>query len=289
MKRLVLLLSLWFLPVQAAEVLRLDAIIRLQMDDEKFGGFSSIEVSQNGGAFLATSDRGHLLRGDILRQGGRMTGVGNLVLTPILDTKGVPVDGFNLDAERLAVLESGEIYMSFEANHRIMVQDGAGALPEFVPKHPAFRTLINNSGLEALAVDSAGVIYAIPERSGEFGRPFPVYRLMAGAWNTDMEISREGKFLVVGADIFEGQLYVLERALSGLFGFSSRIRRFDIANPTLEGEVLLTTSAGRFDNLEGIALWRSMDGQLRVVLISDDNFKFYQRNQMLELVLETQP
>lgn len=289
MKLILPLLALWLLPVQAADVLEHDATITLRMDDEAFGGFSSLVVSPDGMSFMATSDRGTLLRGEILREDGRMVGVENLVLSPILDTKGVPLSGLNADAEGLAVSVDGAVYMSFEGNHRVMAQEGAEALPEFVPKHPDFRVLINNSGLEALAVDAGGVLYAIPERSGEYGRPFPVYRFMDGAWNTDWEISRQGDYLITGADIKDGSLYVLERDLAGLFGFSSRIRRFDIPSGLVDEETLLTTSSGRFDNLEGISLWQTPGGETRALLISDDNFRFFQKNQLVEMVLVVRP
>ena len=267
-----------------AQSLRLDAAITFNVDDLRFGGFSSLEVSADGLTFMSTSDRGTLLRGEILRENGRMVGVANLRLTDILDTKGVPLSSYHEDAEGLAVSPSGEIFMSFEANHRIMRQTSVDSLPEFVPKHPEFRTLINNSGLEALAIDDAGVLYTIPERSGELGRPFPVYRYIDGVWDRSWSIPREDDFLVSGADIFAGQLYVLDRDLAGLPGFTSRIRRCDIGAST--GETLITTSPGRFDNLEGIALWQPDGGPPRIVLISDDNFLFLQKTQLVEMVLE---
>ena len=281
---LILLGALWLAPAMAAPTLRLDASIEMELDDPRFGGFSSLEVAADGMSFMATSDRGTLLRGDILRENGRLVGVENLQLTEILDTKGQPLDGYSTDAEGLAVGADGAVYMSFEANHRVMRQESAAALPEFVPKHPDFRTLINNSGLEALAIDEAGVLYAIPERSGALERPFPVYRFMEGAWRKDWHIRRGEGFLVSGADIFGGRLYVLERKLDSLWGYQSRIRRFEIGAET--GETLLTTEAGDFDNLGGITLWQPAGEAPRVLLISDDNFLFLQVNQLVEMVLE---
>ena len=286
MKKLALTLlgALWLVPAIAAPTLRLDARIDMQMDDPRFGGFSSLEVSADGMSFMATSDRGTLLRGDFLRENGRLVGVENLRLTEILDTKGAALSRLNTDAEGLAIGPSGEVYMSFEGNHRIMVQADADALPEFVPKHPDFRTLINNSGLEALAIGADGTLYAIPERSGDLARPFPVYRFAEGRWDKDWRISRGVGFLVAGADVFGGQMYVLERKLDSVWGYSSRIRRFDIGDET--GAVLLTSEAGDFDNLEGIALWQPAGEATRIVLISDDNFMFFQSNQLIEMVLE---
>jgi len=279
-----LLAALWVLPVAAEPTLRLDADITLQMDDPRFGGFSSLEVTADGMSFYATSDRGTLLRGTIIRENGRLVGVDNLRLTDILDSKGAALSSYHVDAEGLAMSEAGEVFMSFEANHRVMRQADVEALPRFVPKHPDFRTLINNSGLEALAIDAENTLYAIPERSGALTRPFPVYRFSDGEWSKDWSLPRIGDFLITGADIFSGKLYVLERDFTGFGGFLSRIRRFEIGAE--QGEVLLETPAGDLDNMEGIAIWQPEGKPVRVLLIADDNFLFLQRNQLVELVLE---
>ena len=288
MRRVILICAAFFATqvAMAQPQLRPVATIKLAMDDPAFGGLSSLEVSADGLSFYATSDRGSLLHGDIVREGGQMVGVANLALVPILDTKGAPLRGRNSDAEGLAIGADGAVYMSFESNHRIMRQENIAALPEFLPKHPDFRQFGVNSGLEALAVDEAGVIYTIPERSGAVDRAFPVYRLLNGRWDRTWEIPRHEGFLVSGADVFGGYLYVLERDLVGLFGFSSRIRRFEIGATLGEEEILLTTPAGRYDNLEGISIWETGSGEIRALLISDDNFRFFQRNQMVEMVLE---
>ncbi len=286
MMRLVFFLvgALWLMPAIAAPSLRLDASIVMRLDDPRFGGFSSLEVAADGLSFIATSDKGALLRGDILRENGQMTGVANLRLTDILDTKGVPLSGHHTDAEGLAINDAGEIFISFEGNHRVMVQDGANAVPEFVPKHPDFRALVRNSGLEALAIAADDTLYAIPERSGNMNHPFPVYSFANGAWSKAWSIERIGDFLVTGADIFDNQLYVLERNFIGFRGFATRVRRFEIGAET--GEILFQTSVGKIDNMEGIALWQPDGEAARVLLIADDNFLFLQRNQLIELVLE---
>ncbi len=285
MKALALFLlgALWLSPAMATPTLRLDARIEIGLDDPRFGGFSALAVAADGMSFMATSDRGTLLRGDILRENGRMVGVENLRLTSILDSKGAPLTGYHVDAEGLAVSATGAIYMSFEANHRIMVQPTPDSLPEFIPKHPDFRRLINNSGLEALAIGPDGTLYAIPERSGDLAAPFPVYRLQNGVWDKDWSLPRRGEFLVTGADVFGDHLYVLERDFTFFGGFMSRIRRFEIG--AAQGETLLESRAGDFDNMEGIALWQPEGAALRVLLISDNNFLALQRNMLVELVL----
>lgn len=275
--------GLWGQTVQAQPRLQPVATVVFSMEDPRFGGLSSIEVMPDGHSFMATSDQGRYLRGQLQRIAGRLSGVTGLRLTDLLDSKGAPLESYHVDAEGLAISDSGEIYISYEANHRVMRQTSPEALPSFMPKHPDFRSLINNSGLEALAIDEHDVLYAIPERSGGLERPFPVYRFMDGTWNRDWEIPRIGDFLVVGADVFEGWLYVLERDFSGFGGFSSRIRRFQLGASA--GELLFESEAGQFDNLEGIAVWKAPDGGIRVLAISDDNFLFLQKTEIVEFEL----
>jgi hypothetical protein len=88
----------------------------------------------------------------------------------------------------------------------------------------------------------------------------------------------------VGADFVpDGGFYLLERQLASVFGFSSRVRRFRITGDTLtDEETLFETEAGRFDNLEGLAVWRGPDGDIRLTMISDDNFNFFQITEFVE-------
>jgi len=77
----------------------------------------------------------------------------------------------------------------------------------------------------------------------------------------------------------DGQFYLLERDFTGL-GFRTRIRQFD-ADFTNE-TVLLETGNARHDNLEGISAWRDDSGSIRLTLVSDDNFLFLQRTEIVE-------
>jgi len=171
-----------------------------------------------------------------------------------------------------------------EAGGRFTDIDGPA---EGAPPHPDFRGLQPNSALEALAVDDAGTIYAIPERSGQMTRPFPVYRYRGGVWDKKLSIPREGRFLVTGADFGpDGRLYVLERDFTWMGGFSNRVRSFRIAPDGLEDEAtLLQTPFGSADNFEGISVWRDEAGGVRATLIADDNFFALQSTVIAEYLL----
>ena len=107
-----------------------------------------------------------------------------------------------------------------------------------------------------------------------------MYRFLSGAWDIPFSIPRRGTHLVVGADVGpDNRLYVLERNFTGI-GFQSRVRRFNMDGSG--EETLLDTANGTHDNLEGISVWRDATGALRITMISDDNFRFFQKTEIVE-------
>lgn len=264
-----------------------DARVVWSESPKRFGGFSAIEVSEDGETFLAISDRGRWARGAFERKDGRLTGARMTGFGALHGIDGHVLRGREVDAEGVAIAPDGSIYVSFEMQHRIRRFTDIDGPAEGVPPHPDFRGLQPNSALEALAVDDAGTIYAIPERSGQMTRPFPVYRYRGGVWDKKLSIPREGRFLVTGADFGpDGRLYVLERDFSWMGGFSNRVRRFDLGPEGLTDEAtLLETAFGSSDNFEGVSVWRDAEGRTRVTLIADDNFFALQSTAIAEYVL----
>lgn len=241
----------------------------------EFGGFSGIEISDDGRSFVTISDRGHWARGALERRDGEIARARLVAFGPLLGVDGAPLTKGHADAEGLARAPDGALYVSFEGGFaRVRRYDDLTKPAETVSRHPDFRRMQANSSLEALAVDAEGTIYTIPERSGKLDRPFPVYRLRGGVWDRDLSIPREGKFLITGADFGpDGRLYVLEREFGWIGGFRSRVRRFDLGPKGFDaGVTLLETPIGSADNFEGISVWRDPEGAIRATLIADDNF-----------------
>jgi hypothetical protein len=241
---------------------------------EGFGGFSAIEVLDAGARFVTVSDRGRWATGTMARTEGVLTSVGLTGFGPLLSIAGDVLVDDEVDAEGLAMDADGRFHVSFEAFHRIRRYDRIDGPATAVPSHPDFPGLQNNSALEALAIDGDGTLYTIPERSGAWTRPFPVYRFRDGAWDRRLSLPRVGTFLVSGADFGpDGRLYLLERDFRRLGGFATRIRRFTLGPDGFDaGETLLETEFGSFDNFEGISVWRDAAGVTRATLITDDNF-----------------
>jgi hypothetical protein len=254
--------------------------------DSRFGGFSAIEVSADGATFLALTDQADITAARFQRDGDTIIGIERGPLVRLLSSRGEPLTGVNSDAEGIALGADGTLYISFEGNHRVSAFATVSSPAALLPRPPEFRALQPNSGIEALAIDTRGALYAIPERSGRLDRPFPVYRYRNGVWDTPFVIPRIPPHLPVGADFGpDGRLYLLERHFTGLF-FQSRVRAFTLQNDhILQEQTLIETPSGRHDNLEGISVWQDGQGRIRLTMISDDNFNFFQRTEIVDYVL----
>lgn len=266
--------------------LELDSKIVWHSPWEHFGGFSGLVMEAGGTRFVSISDRGRWVTGRLDREDGKITGAHLAGRGRLHEVSGEIVRSGASDAEGLAEDGRGRYYVSYEGQHRVRRYDEIDGPATSIPSHPDFAKLQGNSGLESVAVDRSGTVYAIPERSGALDRPFPVYRLRGEVWDKPWRIRRDGPFLVSDADFGpNGDLYVLERDFSWI-GFRTRIRRFTPGPRGLENEVtLLQTGYGQLDNMEGISVWRDASGRTRVTMISDDNFFPLQQTIIAEYLL----
>ena len=249
----------------------------IHTDGGRIGGLSAIHLNADGTSLIVVSDRGTILEGNITRNtDGQIV---DIIMTAS-ETLTTAKRRTDRDSEGLAVAPDGTIYISFEGQHRIGKFAALGDIEETLPIPREFEGLQSNSSLEALAIGEDGALYTIPERSGRFDRPFPVYRFKNGTWDQPYAISRTGAYLMVGADFGpDGLLYVLERDFTG-FGFNTRVRRLDLDSAT--ADVVLETGIGVHGNMEGISVWRNAEGELIMTLIADNNFRSLLTNEVAE-------
>lgn len=268
---------------------RLSGTYEWALDRPWFGGFSGIEVSGDGASAILLTDRA--VRVDVRID--RRDGVIRALRAPRPAELRDP-DGRKLrlveqdpppslrDAEGAALLPDGQLCVSFEAVDRVQCYAGPDSAATALPDLPPTMTRALNRGVEALAADAQGRLYAIPEGLPATRAPIPVYRLDGGRWQQVMTIRDRFRFHPVGADIDGDDLYLLLRNFAGI-GFASRLIRISIPDGT--SEVLLSTGPGRHDNLEGLSVWRNARGELVATMVSDDNFNWFQRTEIVEYIL----
>ncbi len=258
---------------------------RWTMPESWFGGLSGLEVSANGMGFVAITDRSHLVTGRFWREEGRITGIEPLRNERLRDVGGARMPEPREDSEGLAFGAGETYYVSFESPHFVLEYSPAGVRELVNPV--AFRSFRYNSSFEALALDAAGSLLVISESPARDPQVDRIWQWSGtGGWRGFGAYPEQEDFLPVGADFGpDGRLYVLERKFLSI-GFRSRLRRFSLGPQGLTGgEVLMTSALAQHDNLEGLSVWRGEDGQLRATMISDDNFFWVQRTEVVEYAL----
>ena len=265
----------------AAEA-RLLSRFHWQTDNPEFGGFSALEVGEDGLALTVLMDRGRLVQGRLLRTTAGIEGVSVTAETNLLGLDGQPLSEDGDDSEGLVLDGLGGFYVSFEGPARVWHYASPDAVPTEIKLTREFAQMQNNASLESLAA-ADGALLTMPERSGRFDKNFPIYLFDGTRWSVPRELSRDGPFLIAGADVGpDGYLYILERDFVGV-GFRSRIRRMDLADGATE--TLMVSAPWEYDNLEGISAWRDGEGRIRLTTVSDNNFLAIQKTEFVEFLV----
>lgn len=276
----------WFKPEaplsnQAAALLSVTDIPR---DEDWIGGLSGIDLTPDGTEFVFVTDRGHVARGHLRRADGQLTGVEINTKRQLVDPRGRLWKTLQTDAEGVALAASGSVFVSFEHAHRVHAYPTLDTPDEKPSYTRAWGALTPNRGLEALAIQEDGSLFAIPEQVNPGASEALVYRRKPGeAWKQAFTLPARHKFSPVGADFGpDGRLYVLERGLYP-FGFYSRVRTMTVhEDGVTDIETVLHTKLGTHGNLEGLAVWRDAAGMIRLTMVSDDNFYPFMRGEIVE-------
>ncbi len=256
-------------------------------DDPAHGGFSALSLAPDGQRFTAIADRGTWVEGHFQRdQAGLIAGVTVDRQGPLRQPDGTLFPETDSDSEGLALTGDGRAYVSFERNPRVMAFAGLDGVAALLPQHPDFATFGDNTALEALAADAQGQLYTLPEEAPKGGQTLPLYRLSKAGWEHAFDLPRVPGFRPVGADFGpDGLFYLLERQFVFPFGFASQVRRFSLpatGNTPSAPDLVFASPLGLHDNLEGLSVWRDAAGDIRLTMISDDNFLALQRTEIVE-------
>jgi hypothetical protein len=275
----------------------------LTSEAENFGGWSGLAMAPDGQTFVAVSDAGTWMEGQIAYDGRTPTGIKAARTGPLKARDGSALSKKrDRDAEAVVLTSgkpgSGSLLIAFEQNDRIgrfaSAADGIAAPSAYVDM-PTEAKAMRVDGFEAVTVFSSGpnagnmIAFAERARSGndknygwiwQNGLPKPLLLGgMAGFDVTDV------------ASHSNGDLLVLERRFRWTEGVKMRIRLIKASairpGAVLDGEVLMSADLSQeIDNMEGLSVSRGSKGETVLTLISDDNFNsFLQRTVLLQFTL----
>jgi hypothetical protein len=295
MKNIVFILIIFFCAISTLKAdvkkwkLEQVGFLNIDRNEKDYGGFSGLLINNAGTEALVVTDKSFFFVLQLRRDDNDfLTGYSVIKKGRILSSKGEHLNGRNTDSESIAMDANNNYYISFESNHRIMMHTEVDGKGIFVPKHPMFRKLSVNKGIEALAIDNENRLIAIPEKPPLGISDIPIFRLQDNKWEIIKYVKIEDNFLVTDAEILPmGLLLILERKFSWTQGFKTRFRlisldKFDNTEPI----IVFTSTANQFDNLEGMTFWKDKKGEMRILTVSDDNFHPLQQSEIREFFLK---
>ena len=258
--------------------------LRLKSPDADFGGISGLIVSPDGKDFLAITDSSHWLTGELVYRGHKLTGAKGISIAPILDTNGRPLSGKGGDAEGLTGTLDGDVYISFERDHRIWRYDfgrqGLKARAVNVPVPAELADAPTNGGLEALTLLPDGRLLAITESFHDDNGNIRGWLIggKSGEGGEALALKRRAPFDLTDIRFLpDGDILTLERRFNRTGGIGFEMRRIKGSSlkpgALLDGEVLADAGMNFIiDNMEGMSIRKDDAGKTLVYLASDDNF-----------------
>jgi hypothetical protein len=263
-----------------------------------FGGLSAIRVEADGSRFLAVTDTGDWVRGQITYLDNRPTGLAGVTIAPVMLSDGRRAKDAGLwDAESIAKDGDG-IFIGIEREHAVLAfnlrEGGLAARGRAVPLPDFVRQWWPNRGIEALGImpqggPHAGKLIGLSERSSSNEAPSEGFIMgRDGSAPFRFAVARADGFDTTDLDFLpNGDLIILERHFSPVRGVAMRLKRVKTADITpdavLTAETLLTLDRNHhIDNMEGLSIHRSPAGETVFTLISDDNFSIAQRTLLLQ-------
>ncbi|QTC90574.1 esterase-like activity of phytase family protein [Brevundimonas goettingensis] len=246
---------------------------------------SDLKLTGDGG-FVTVSDAGDLVRGALrLDAQGRLTGIDGARARRLTLTDGAPIqDKLEGDAEGLALLDDGELLVSFERDHRIWNYGPLAALRDPVPVARPDFPFPENDGMEGLTAAPHG--WRVNGESGGVWGCTPGGCTVVTAPPTPL--LRDSDYRITGMDRDpaagpEGGWFVVQRSYAPPIDARARVRRM-AADGTLGPVLVELKLPGTTDNFEGIAA-ETRTGphgeRTRIYILSDDNFSAAQRTLML--------
>ena len=271
---------------QQIGALQLVGAYELLARDRDFGGISA--VRRQGDRLLLLSDRSHLFE-----LAWPIHGAGQAFTMPLLRERELgTAAGRPLDAEAMALGPGDGLLVADEETGRLLAflpgQSRPARRPIDLPG-PFMAHRPTNEGVEALARLPDGSLVALSEGAWEPGGNHSLVRIGDDGVQL-LQYQCPAGFQPVDADVAGDRLFVLERRISLLRGWQSRIVAMplgaldDPKATVIAGQELAVVSGALLgENYEGLSVETMPEGGFRLLIVADDNFNEFQRTKLLEL------
>jgi hypothetical protein len=263
---------------------------------EFFGGISAFRMQSDGVHFIALSDHGFWLRGRIVYDGERPTGIADAEMALVIDADGK--HSGRLDTESLAE-DDGILFAGLERTQSILRFD-YGKYGFLAPGQPIeipaeIKKWPFNQSLEGLVFvpkryPLSGTLIALSECALDESGNLEAF-LIGGPSPGKFTVKRTDEYDLTDADLLPGgDLLILERKYSPESGVAIRIRRIELKDikpgALIDGPVVMEADKNfEIDNMEALSIHRAASGGTVLTLVSDDNFSPEQRTLLLQFIL----
>ena len=250
----------------------------LSSSDQRFGGFSGL-LAEADGRFVAVSDAGIWLTGDL-------QGAGPFALIPMAENVRNATKHL-FDAEALVRSDDGYL-VTTERNHRLLSVAKPGAAPVPRPETALMQGwgLSSNGGIEAVTRLDDGTLLMFAERGQNIQGLLPVWLVDTDRTVFNLKFKPPHNFAPTdAATLPNGDILLLLRRFNSeaVAAKLLRVRARDIKpGAVIRGEDLMTLAPPlSVDNMEALDTLLLEDGSQLVILLSDDNFNWFQRTLLM--------
>ena len=282
--------------------------LHLLREIKNFGGLSDLTFTSDEGHLAIVTDKGHFISAQLLYdKKGAPKAIEGAKIERLRNSKGVKLPTvFSRDPEAVdTVYRDGKpvaVRVGFE--HLTRVADfsiGAdnrpgGAAREYTIPNWLTRQRHNGS-IEALCIAPpaspvAGSTLIIAENVRDDKNNNKAW-LSGKRDGGNLKFKADGSYKPTACQFTpEGDLLVLSRDF-GIFGFTMKlwfVGKEDVrAGTIMNGQVILEASGGDIDNMEGLTTHIDANGKTVISILSDDNFRGWERTLLLQFELAETP
>ncbi|MFP9138756.1 esterase-like activity of phytase family protein [Devosia sp. XGJD_8] len=288
---------------QAVDRLVFRGGVAMTSPDDTFGGLSGLAVTGPDQQVVFVTDRGNFVTGQLAYDDANtLFGFIGVTIEPMRNSRGeVLPRQYARDAEGVDTVLRDGVPVALRVGFEHLTRVADFALNNGVPGGPAREVAIPDWLTDRRTNETLESVCIAPPAS-----PIAGSTLLLAEEYLDAEGNHRGWLLgqndkgpigyqnspVVNptecAFLPNGDLLVLERGVS-MLSFVMELRRVPAAevrpDNVMAGELLLSASGGSIDNMESMTVHTAPDGELRILIGSDNNFNDWQRSLLLEFAL----